>query len=291
MMTATDRISKRAWFALFWVVLITSSLPVICARYPHLLDFPGHLARVHILTEYNTSQFYQACYDLTQSIVPNIIFDGVVYLCTTVFSLMVAGKIFIILSFALILSGTSAMHFALFRKFSVWPLAVAMLLYNVVLHVGLMNYYAGLGLMLWGIAMRLLMSEKPFWIKAITALIFSALIYFAHLIAFLIYLLVVCGFLIQERIAAFKSGRSLFSAHLMIDIIALMLPIAYQIFGIVGADQNMEILYGGLGWKIKTVIRTFLWDLGIVDLLTWGGSLLLGTIILAREKLEAEEMN
>ena len=63
-----------------------------------------------------------------------------------------AGQIFMISIFALIMSGTFALNRALFQRWSMLPLIAFPLLYNYMFLVGLVNYFFGIGLALWALA-------------------------------------------------------------------------------------------------------------------------------------------
>ncbi len=64
-----------------------------------------------------------------------------------------AGKVFIALTFALLAGGTMALHAALHRRWSPWPLLAVFFLYNSVFLWGFLNYLFGLGLALFACAL------------------------------------------------------------------------------------------------------------------------------------------
>src|SRR5882762_8765187 len=85
--------------------------------------------------------------------------DLVVPLFERVMSVYVAGQIYTIASFVLILSGTLALNRQLFGHWSVLPLIAFPLLYNNIFLVGTMNYVFGIGLSLWALVAWLWLRE------------------------------------------------------------------------------------------------------------------------------------
>ena len=72
----------------------------------------------------------------------------------------VAGQIYTIVSFVLILSGTLALNRRLFGHWSVLPLIAFPLLYNNIFLIGTMNYVFGIGLSLWALVVWVWLRER-----------------------------------------------------------------------------------------------------------------------------------
>ncbi len=71
-----------------------------------------------------------------------------------------AGQVFIVGMFALIISGILALNRALTGRWSMLPMFAFPLLYNHVFLVGLMNYIFGLGVALWALAGWIAVRER-----------------------------------------------------------------------------------------------------------------------------------
>ena len=54
-----------AWFA---VLFIVTQAPLYLARYPDVVDYPNHVARLHVLTHLDTSEVLQRFYRLESNL-------------------------------------------------------------------------------------------------------------------------------------------------------------------------------------------------------------------------------
>jgi len=152
-------------------------------RVPPLLDYPNHLARMHILLDGGTSPDLARAYEIRWSLLPNLAMDAVVPVLARVLPLDVAGRLFVGLALALMAGGTVLLHRAATRTWSLWPLAGFLLLYNRILLWGFVNYLAGLGVALIGIAAWIGLADRP--TRRFCAVALAALAaYFCHLVAF-----------------------------------------------------------------------------------------------------------
>lgn len=107
---------------------------------------------MHILADGGQSVWLRQYYEIHWDLLPNLSMDVVVPPLTRFMSVERAGKVFIALTFALLAGGTMALHAALHRRLSPWPL-LAFFLYNSVFLWGFLNYLFGLGLALFACAL------------------------------------------------------------------------------------------------------------------------------------------
>ena len=169
--------------AAFALLLLLALVPLMSVRVPPLLDYPNHLARMHILLDGGASAMLARAYEIRWSLLPNLAMDAVVPVLARILPLDVAGRLFVGLALALMAAGTVLLHRAATRSWSLWPLAGFLLLYNRILLWGFVNYLAGLGVALIGIAAWIELADRPvrrFWAVAVAALA----AYFCHLVAF-----------------------------------------------------------------------------------------------------------
>ena len=115
-------------------------------------DYVNHLARMQVIATIKSDPDLARFYEIDWQVIPNLMMDLVVPPLVRLMNVYRAGQIYTILSFVLILSGTVALHRALFRRWSALPLIAFPLLYNNVFLVGTMNYVFGIGLALWALA-------------------------------------------------------------------------------------------------------------------------------------------
>ena len=96
-------------------------------------------------------------------------------------NVFVAGQIYTIASFVLIMSGTLALNRRLYGHWSVLPLIAFPLLYNNVFLVGTMNYVFGIGLSLWALVVWIWLRERNIMLRLAVSTLFVLALFFCHL--------------------------------------------------------------------------------------------------------------
>ena len=170
---------------LFLVVLAALSVPVLTHPLPPLSDYINNLARAYIISTISADADFQRFYFIEWRIIPNLMMDLIVPVLHRFMNIYAAGQVFTLMALALILSGTLVLHRALFGRWSVVPLAVAVILYNEVLLVGVMNYVFGMGLALWALAGWIVLRKSP-W-RFVASTLFVVALFFCHLFALGVY--------------------------------------------------------------------------------------------------------
>jgi hypothetical protein len=168
---------------LFCVLMLLASIPIWTQPLPPLSDYVNHLARMHVIASAATDAYLPNYYEVDWEIVPNLMMDLVVPILGRSMSVYLAGQVFTIVSFALIMSGVLALNRALFGRFSLLPFLAMPLLYNGVFLVGVMNYIFGIGLALWATAAWIALRERPWPLRLTVASLFIVALFFCHLFA------------------------------------------------------------------------------------------------------------
>jgi hypothetical protein len=183
---------------LFVAVTVLASIPVLTHVLPPLSDYLNHLSRGYVITHIGADPELARFYFVKWQVVPNLIIDAAMLALNPFAGVYRAGQIFTLTAFVLILSGTLALHRALFGNWSALPLVAAPLLYNEVMLVGVMNYIFGVGVALWAIAAWVALRDRA-WPWRIAAAIVSALaLFFCHLYAVGVYGLALLGVELQR---------------------------------------------------------------------------------------------
>lgn len=172
---------------LFVALTLLVSIPVWTHPLPPLSDYVNHLARMHIIATVRTNADLARFYEIDWQIIPNLAMDLIVPLLGQFTNIYLAGQIFTVGVFALIMSGTLALNRALVGRWSVLPFLALPLLYNYVFLVGLMNYMFGVGLALWAMAVWIWLRERPWPIRLAVSAAFAVALFFCHLSALGIY--------------------------------------------------------------------------------------------------------
>src|ERR1700693_3212901 len=102
--------------ALFVLLLVITSIPVVLHPWPPMSDYINHLARMQVIATIDTDPDLARFYEIDWQVIPNLIMDLIVPSLVRVMSIYVAGQIYTISSFVVILSGTVALHRQLFGR-------------------------------------------------------------------------------------------------------------------------------------------------------------------------------
>jgi hypothetical protein len=168
---------------LFVVLALVAVIPVITHPLPPLQDYANHLARMHVIASIGHDANLARFYEIDWQIVPNLMMDMVVPALAHIMNVYLAGQLFTVTAFLLIVSGTLALNRALFGQWSVLPLIAFPFLYNYVFLVGIMNYEFGMGLALWALAVWVLLRERLWPLRLAVSTLFVLALFFCHLFA------------------------------------------------------------------------------------------------------------
>jgi hypothetical protein len=172
---------------LFAVLLAIAAAPILLNPLPPISDYVNHLARMHIIATGNSDPFLHRYYEINWQVIPNLMMDMIVPLFERVMNVYLAGQTYTVLSFALIISGTLALHRALFGRWSALPLIAFPLLYNDMFLVGTMNFVFGIGLMLWALAVWVALRERSRALRLSVSALFALGLFFCHLFVLGVY--------------------------------------------------------------------------------------------------------
>jgi hypothetical protein len=181
--TTSDRvgITPLQIMALFAVVAAVSCLPIALHPLPPLTDYINHLARMHVIATVAADSNLARFYEIEWQVVPNLMMDLIVPLIERVTNIYLAGQIYTVASFVLILSGGLVLNRQLFGRWSMLPLIAAPLLYNQVFLVGTMNYVSAIGLALWSLAAWIWLRERAMALRLVVSAVFVVALFFCHL--------------------------------------------------------------------------------------------------------------
>ncbi len=179
---------------LFVLMMAMTSIPILLHPLPPISDYINHLARMHVIATINSDPDLARYYEVDWQVIPNLMMDLIVPLFERVMNVYLAGQTYTILSFALILSATVALHRQLFGRWSILPLVAFPLLYNNVFLVGTMNYVFGIGMALWGLVAWAALRERNIALRLSVSALFVLALFFCHLFALGVYGLALLAF-------------------------------------------------------------------------------------------------
>jgi hypothetical protein len=163
------------------------SIPIWTHPLPPLSDYVNHLSRMKVIATLSQNPLLAEFYQVHWQVIPNLTMDLIVPVLARFVNIYVAGQIYIVTMFALIISGTLALNRALIGRWSTLPLFAIPLLYNYVFLVGLMNYIFGVGVALWALAGWVAVRERVWPVRMALSSACVVLLFFCHLSALGIY--------------------------------------------------------------------------------------------------------
>jgi hypothetical protein len=187
-------VGRRMIAVVFVALLAMTSIPILLHPLPPLSDYVNHLARMHVIAAINSDPDLARYYEIDWQVIPNLMMDLIVPQFERLMNVYLAGQIYTLLSFALIVSGTLALHRRLFGRWSPLPLIAFALLYSNIFLVGTMNYVFGIGLMLWAVTAWIALRERSFLLRLPVSMLFVLALFFCHLFSLGVYGLALLAF-------------------------------------------------------------------------------------------------
>ncbi|MBS0533902.1 MAG: hypothetical protein JSR72_07575 [Proteobacteria bacterium] len=173
---------------LFAAFTLLISIPIWTHPLPPLSDYVNHLARMKVLATLDHNPRLAEYYTINWQVIPNLTMDVIVpWVARMGVNIYVAGQIYMVTMFALIMSGALALNRALIGRWSTTPLFGYPLLYNFVFLVGLMNYLFGIGIALWAMAGWVALRERAWPYRYLLSSACVLVLFFCHLSALGIY--------------------------------------------------------------------------------------------------------
>jgi hypothetical protein len=163
-----------------------SFLPVLLTPIPAMVDYPNHLARMYMLSQSGTPNA-NPYYEVAWAFYPNLGMDLLVPQMARLMSVENATRLFLFLSQLLIVGGALLLEWARKGHVHLGGFAALAFLYCLPFSWGFVNFEFGLGLALWGIAVYLILAERPWPLRFAANLVFVAALFAAHFFSLGIY--------------------------------------------------------------------------------------------------------
>jgi hypothetical protein len=190
----SSRLSPRAVALSFALLFVTAAVPIFLCGILPLVDYPNHLARMGILAHLPHDATLARYYATAWRPLPNLAMDAIVPPLLGLLPLAQAGKTFVLLTFLLLAGGPVLLHRTLTGRWSAWPLLAFLFLYGRLLLWGILNYLFGLGLAFCALAGMVALARRSTVVRLAAGLVAALAIFFAHLMAFGIYAVMLLGF-------------------------------------------------------------------------------------------------
>ena len=229
---------------MFCILFTLCALPIVTVKVPPLVDYPNHLARMYIIT--NPASLSKYFY-IHWQIIPNLGADAVIPLIGTLTNIFWAGKLFILSTMLLTVSGTFAIHYVLFQKWS-GPILSFLFLFNGIFLYGFLNYSLAIGIALWATAGWIALRNR-FWLaRAIFSTFAVLVLFFCHFGGVALYALALFCYELSLLI-----GRRWLARQVFVDASVMGAPFLIVIPLIMTSPTSHEWAIGWprLDWKWK----------------------------------------
>jgi hypothetical protein len=229
----------RIWLAVAALVALVVVAPLAVTRIPPMVDYPNHLARMHVLATGAASPALARMFEIDWAFIPNMAMDLVVPLLAQAMALDVAGRLFIALAMLLPPLGVVALHRAWFGRSAGWPWIAVLASANAFIFFGFLNYVVGVGMALLAAAWHarwLARPAKGWFGAAVLAALWGIACILSHLTALaLLLLLMVSTELGNWRGGTRPQGNSPhrnWLGRVAVALAAVVTPLAlYKAFG------------------------------------------------------------
>jgi hypothetical protein len=274
---------RLVMLCLFGLCIAVASVPILLVEIPPLYDYYFHMARFKILED-PSAEYIRDFYAVAWPAIPNLAMDLIMWKLVGVLSVEAASRLFLVICFFVLLSGTVALHCAIHRKGYFWPLFSSLFLYNWIFIFGFANYIFGIGLMLWCLASwiycRRYCSLVGGWL-VLTAM--ATVLYFAHFYVLALFGIMVLSFEIGFLCTARRFRLADLTKRLTAIAPPFLVPLALLIASST-ASEHGDQLYFHPEYKVLAV-DTLMTGGGVADLVFYAVLALLGAVLLWRRWL------
>ena len=189
--------------------VLASCVPFLVCRIPGLIDYPNHLARMFILSQWDSIPDLRKFYLPEWAPLANVGMDAVVVpiLWLTSWQAETVLRDFTMISVALTVPAVMLLSYAFHRRWSLWSVASLLFAYNYVLLYGFINYVAGINLALIFAALWMLYGNRNPLRAALVFAPAALALFFVHLYAFAVYGLIIGGDALWQLIASRAENR------------------------------------------------------------------------------------
>jgi len=239
------------WSA-FAVLLSLSAVPVFSTVLPPLVDYPNHLARMHLLAEGG-----DAFYTVHWAVLPNLAEDLIVPPLARVLPLDIVAKLFLVMIFALMAGGVIWLNHVAIGGWRLWPLLGFLFLYNRILLWGFVNYLFGIGVALVGTALWLALERRRWWLRSLSSSLVAFACFLSHIAAFGFYALVILGVEALPAVAELRARRWRALGRRIAIVAPQFVAPAVLLLGVQHDTPGGTVSYAGLWRKADLLFSVF----------------------------------
>ena len=247
-------LSAHQLLALHAVAIAAILAPMVIATYPPLVDYPNHLARIHVLATLGDNPLLQEKFVENWVLLPNLGMDALLVPLARILPIYPLGKLFVVVSMLLFIAGTYTLRWVLWGRIGLWPAIVLLAVYNHSFAWGFLNYVFGLGLALFAVAAWIGLRDRWRWQVRVPLFALVALgLFFCHMFALGVYALVIGGFELGRSLSQRDRPLHRHLTDWAIGGAQFILPVGLWFATAVGSSAGVTE-YGSLGTKFSSLV-------------------------------------
>jgi hypothetical protein len=173
-----------AWPAAVLLIAAVSLAPFAVVDAPAVLDYPNHLARFYILA-HPDDPILSKMYAPNWAILPNVGLDVIGQGLLRFLSPQLGGRVVLALSLLAPFAGATLYARAAFGRWTWWSLGAAVLTFNGMFFLGVMNFLLGIGVAMAGAgAWRVLRRQGRYALAALAGAAIGLAAFLCHILGF-----------------------------------------------------------------------------------------------------------
>jgi hypothetical protein len=231
--------------------------PLLLVEIPPLIDYANHLSRYHVIATIDSNPTLQSFFEVRWALLPNLALDLVAPALMKTMSPYDAGRVIVGASMLLTVGSGAALHRAVHGRVGLWPAATFLLVFNLVLAWGFLNYLITVAFALFAVAGWVaLRGANAWWRLALFSLV-ATVLFFGHLLACGIYALVIAA---HEAERAYRRGfrpRRAILRDMAVGAGQFAVPFALWFMAPTGEAETYTI-YGTWQDKVLALFSPFL---------------------------------
>ena len=192
--TTDGRPGRPALVGLYLVFFAIALMPVFAFEVLPLGDMLNHLTRAYIINTLDSSPDLQKYYAVHWALFSFQSTDLLLPPLARWFGLATSQHLFVAITFGLLLSGTAALHRALFGRIGPWPAAAVLFLYSFPLALGQISFLFSTGLSLLLLAGWIAYRDRLDTRRLMVFVLVSFALFLSHFFAFAAYALTVASY-------------------------------------------------------------------------------------------------
>lgn len=247
------------------LLFLAALMPLALVDGPALIDYPNHIARLHILGNIDRDALLAANYQVHWGPMPNLAMDILAWPLLGSMKAETLGLLLTGLTMTLLMAGTLILHRVLYGQIGLWTTAAWLFLYNHLLIMGFLNYLFAVGLALLLLAGWIASKGRPAWIRWVVFPLALIGLYLAHLFALGVYGVCVAGYEISRAWPLLRNNWKQ-TVLRRLAVAWQFVPVTILVFATMPPVGGRSFYYGPFLQKIKALWSPMLAYLKPIDL-------------------------